>query len=55
MKLLDLAPPTSLSRTEASFGPVHLTTLGGGGGGGGGFGSYGKTNKMIMVMMIYSL
>ena len=29
MLQLDLAPPSSLARTEASFGRVHLTALGG--------------------------
>ena len=29
MKQLDLAPPSSLARTEASFGRIHLTALGG--------------------------
>ena len=32
MKQLDLAPPSSLARTETSFGRVHLTARGGGGG-----------------------
>ena len=48
MKQFDLAPPSSLARAEASFGRVHLTAH-------GGFESYSKRNKMIMVMMIYSL
>ena len=44
-----LAPPSTLARTEASFGRVHLTALR------GGFGSYSITNKMMMVVMIYLL